>query len=254
MIDLPTLTVLLRGLHLAATLSLLGSAGFVVWMLPAAAGAADSLRRRLNRLAWISGLVAILAGAVWFVLQSAAIAGVEDLSELRDALPVVAMHTRFGTVLLARLGLLSVATLLARSAAAGLVRAGGSSMPCPDKGAGGPTWQGGGIRLFATLLLTAAALGLQGLIGHAGAMEGTAAEELVASESLHLIAAGIWLGALLPLGLALKALPQVDQSCLRLRAEGLSYREISRILGISLGSVSASLVRSLARLEQADRR
>ncbi|RXH54601.1 RNA polymerase sigma factor [Granulicella sibirica] len=56
------------------------------------------------------------------------------------------------------------------------------------------------------------------------------------------------------LGSALKALPQVDQSCLRLRAEGLRYREISKILGISLGSVSASLVRSLARLEQADRR
>jgi RNA polymerase sigma-70 factor, ECF subfamily len=56
------------------------------------------------------------------------------------------------------------------------------------------------------------------------------------------------------LGFALRALPQVDQSCLRLRAEGLRYREISKILGISLGSVSASLVRSLARLEQADRR
>ena len=56
------------------------------------------------------------------------------------------------------------------------------------------------------------------------------------------------------LGFALKALPKVDQSCLRLRAEGLRYREIAKILGISLGSVSASLVRSLARLEQADRR
>ncbi|ADV83759.1 RNA polymerase sigma factor [Terriglobus saanensis] len=53
---------------------------------------------------------------------------------------------------------------------------------------------------------------------------------------------------------ALDALPQVDQSCLRLRAEGLRYREISKILGISLGSVSASLTRSLARLERVERR
>jgi len=53
---------------------------------------------------------------------------------------------------------------------------------------------------------------------------------------------------------ALDALSNVDQSCLRLRAEGLRYREISKILGISLGSVSASLARSLARLERADRR
>jgi RNA polymerase sigma-70 factor (ECF subfamily) len=53
---------------------------------------------------------------------------------------------------------------------------------------------------------------------------------------------------------ALNALPQTDQQCLRLRAEGLRYREISKILGISLGSVSASLARSLARLERAERR
>lgn len=53
---------------------------------------------------------------------------------------------------------------------------------------------------------------------------------------------------------ALHALPGVDQRCLRLRAEGLRYREIGRILGISLGSVSASLARSFARLERAEGR
>lgn len=53
---------------------------------------------------------------------------------------------------------------------------------------------------------------------------------------------------------ALKALPIEDQLCLRLRNEGLRYREIANIVGISLGSVSASLSRSLARLEKADLR
>jgi RNA polymerase sigma-70 factor, ECF subfamily len=43
-------------------------------------------------------------------------------------------------------------------------------------------------------------------------------------------------------------LPEQDQCCLRLRAEGLRYREIAKVLGISLGSVSISLSRSLARL------
>lgn len=52
----------------------------------------------------------------------------------------------------------------------------------------------------------------------------------------------------------LHALPLEDQLCLRLRAEGLRYREISRVVGISLGSVSASLHRSLARLQEVDRR
>jgi RNA polymerase sigma-70 factor, ECF subfamily len=48
------------------------------------------------------------------------------------------------------------------------------------------------------------------------------------------------------------ALPEADQSCLRLRAEGLRYREIAAVLGMSLGAVSISLTRSLARLIRAD--
>jgi RNA polymerase sigma-70 factor, ECF subfamily len=50
------------------------------------------------------------------------------------------------------------------------------------------------------------------------------------------------------------ALPEADQGCLRLRAEGLRYREIAAVLGISLGAVSISLTRSLARLIRADGR
>jgi RNA polymerase sigma-70 factor, ECF subfamily len=50
------------------------------------------------------------------------------------------------------------------------------------------------------------------------------------------------------------ALPEEDQCCLRLRAEGLRYREIAALLRISLGAVSISLTRSLARLTRADGR
>ena len=52
----------------------------------------------------------------------------------------------------------------------------------------------------------------------------------------------------------LDALPQEDRCCLQLRAEGMSYRDIAEILGISLGSVAAYLTRSLDRLARADRR
>ena len=45
-----------------------------------------------------------------------------------------------------------------------------------------------------------------------------------------------------------EALPEPDRRCLLLRAEGLRYREIASILEISLGSVSISLSRALARL------
>ncbi len=48
--------------------------------------------------------------------------------------------------------------------------------------------------------------------------------------------------------LALDALPERDNQCLRLRAEGLRFREIAQVLRISLGAVSISLTRSVARL------
>ena len=47
------------------------------------------------------------------------------------------------------------------------------------------------------------------------------------------------------------ALPEQDRRCLILRAEGLRYREIAEVLDISLGAVSLSLGRSLARLARA---
>jgi RNA polymerase sigma-70 factor (ECF subfamily) len=49
-----------------------------------------------------------------------------------------------------------------------------------------------------------------------------------------------------------RALPEQDQSCICMRAEGLRYREIAASLGISLGSVAASLARSLAKLSRVD--
>lgn len=48
------------------------------------------------------------------------------------------------------------------------------------------------------------------------------------------------------------SLPEEDRCCLRLRAEGLRYREIAAVLGKSLGSVSNSLTRSLERMSRAD--
>jgi RNA polymerase sigma-70 factor (ECF subfamily) len=48
------------------------------------------------------------------------------------------------------------------------------------------------------------------------------------------------------------ALAPLDQYCLSLRAEGLGYREIARVLGISLGAVSLSIQRSLTRLQRAE--
>ena len=48
-----------------------------------------------------------------------------------------------------------------------------------------------------------------------------------------------------------RALPERDQCCLSLRAEGLRYRDIAEVLGMSLGAVANSLERSLSRLARA---
>ena len=52
----------------------------------------------------------------------------------------------------------------------------------------------------------------------------------------------------------LQALPEQDRCCLLLRAEGLKYRQIASLAGVSLGSVATSLSRSLARLARAAKR
>jgi RNA polymerase sigma-70 factor (ECF subfamily) len=51
----------------------------------------------------------------------------------------------------------------------------------------------------------------------------------------------------------LNALPERDRRCLHLRGDGLRYRDIARVLGISLGAVAKSIARSIARLERSDR-
>ncbi len=56
------------------------------------------------------------------------------------------------------------------------------------------------------------------------------------------------------LQVTLDALPERDGQCLRLRAEGLRFREIADVLGISVGAVSLSLTRSVARLARAAQR
>jgi RNA polymerase sigma-70 factor (ECF subfamily) len=50
-----------------------------------------------------------------------------------------------------------------------------------------------------------------------------------------------------------RALPEMDRRCLYLRAEGLRYREIVEVLGMSLGAVAQSLERSLSKLGEVER-
>ncbi len=47
-----------------------------------------------------------------------------------------------------------------------------------------------------------------------------------------------------------RALPDRDRRCLYLRADGLGYRAIAKILGVSLGSVAKSVTRAMERMQR----
>jgi putative copper export protein/mono/diheme cytochrome c family protein len=239
MTSLATTMALLRGVHLAAALSLLGTASFIAWMLPAAGAAAAPLRRRLTRLCWVNGLVAVTAGLAWFGLQTATFVDAHSLTGAIEAFPLVALHTRFGNVLTVRIGLLVIATLLPFV----MARPSPPSSTPPSRVLSTPERPGvdglgpaplaaplgahrgsmAGVCIHLTVALTAGALGLQGFIGHAGATGGAIGDGLVLSEALHLLAAGLWLGALTPLWLSLRTLPlaQAARVCERFSPIGL---------------------------------
>jgi len=190
----------LRGAHLIALLSLFGTLVFLAAVAPAAlaeAGAAGPpARRRLLRIARLSAALALVIGIAWLVLEAAIIAGAENAASALHALPTVALDTQFGRFVLLRLALLVAVLPLVGARRLGLA---------------------------AAIALAGIALAVQALIGHAGAAGGRLGATLIGSESIHLLAAGAWLGGLLPLLVVIRLLPQPAAAiaCRRFTAIGL---------------------------------
>jgi copper resistance protein D len=158
--------IVVRGLHFAATVVATGTASFLVLV---AESGVDALRRRLVTLIWTALALAVLSGAAWLLLFAA------DLTDEPGAAWTVLSETRFGLIACARL-------LLAAALAVLIV------------------WP----RLRWLALATAAAfIALLGLIGHAGATPGAAGDLQLATDVVHLLAAGAWLGGLPALAILL---------------------------------------------------
>ncbi len=193
-----TVIALLRGFHVAAMLSLVGIGAFRALILPSGYVDEPRLSRRLRVLGWGSVALALLSGAGWLCVEAKAMADAGSLAAAMEAVPLVATGTRFGTVLLCRFGLI----LLAAVAVGLRGRAGGWLLIVPS----------------------VIAVGMQGLLGHAGATDGATGDGLVVSEALHLTAAGAWLGALLPLWIGAACLPraQAAEACERFTPVGLA--------------------------------
>jgi len=173
--------IFVRAVHFAATVLASGTVAFLVLVAGPAARAKNppgfaNLRGQLITLTWIALVVAVLSGAAWLVLLASDILGasIADVCLHGGLWPVVG-DTRFGLVWIVRFIL---ALLL------------GVLMVWPA------------MEEFQ-LATAAALLALPALVGHAGAAPGIAGDIHLASDIVHLLAAGAWLGSLLPLTLLL---------------------------------------------------
>jgi putative copper resistance protein D len=175
-----------RGLHLAASVLLVGSAGLLVIAGHSDRPTALRWQAQASRLSGALVAVALVAGVIVLALQAAALEQRPAAAREPAALTRVALETQAGVVWTVRQSLLLLlgAFLLVR---ADLARR--------------ADWRA--ARAYA-LGLGAVALGLLAAAGHAAAVEpGTATA--IAVDVVHLLGAGLWAGALPALALLLGA-------------------------------------------------
>ena len=217
----------LRAIHFAATII---AAGVVIFdfvvaapAFAAAAGMFDPdiirLRSHWSWLVWASLAVAAVSGAIWVVQLAGDIYAAPIAEIWRDGgVWTVARGTRFGQVSLARLG---AAALLA------------ASLPILTRSADRGLWSACAIALAIAILIGPA------WTGHAGATPGIAGEFPLAADSLHLMAAGAWLGGLPPLAMLLAAAWQGKQP-LWVSVTAVAVRRFSLLGVISVSALLAS--------------
>ena len=185
-IDGSWLLTAMRGVSVAALLSVFGTLVFRVFVVTRCFGqmpapAVDAVTCRLLRITQASiaaGMVAMLA---WLALQTADMADAASLRATLAALSPVVAGTDFGHVIA-----LQLAAALAASIALG--------------------WRDSAVRPPIALGFAAVALGLQSGHSHAASMY-PGPSWLLVSDVVHLLAAGAWLGGLLPLLLVVRDSP-----------------------------------------------
>jgi copper resistance protein D len=176
-----TALIAARALHFAAQISLAGCFAFVVLVArpvfdEAGGVVSNVLRRRLAIIAWASLILALLSSLPWLFLVARDMSGQPIYSLLSNGvLTTLLTKTRFGHGFLLRLALIVALVPFAATIGKHASR----------------------DRLAA--ILAALLLGATAWEGHAGAEEGIEGTIHLAADATHFIAAGFWLGALLPL-------------------------------------------------------
>jgi putative copper resistance protein D len=176
------LLIIVRGIHIGASIVIAGTFTFdLIILFPAArrsSGNSHGVERRLFRLAVWSLLVALLSAVLWFWLEVASMNGLS----LKDALSTTAwqtvlFETKFGRVWQLRLALIVAAFVLVASALAQLQAR----------------------RALIVVLWLASVVSLISLAWISHAAAATVHPFGVLGDMLHLCAAGVWIGGLVPL-------------------------------------------------------
>ena len=216
MIDLGL--VIARLLHYAAVTTLAGVSFFPLYV-HADAEPILSLRWRQGVLL-AAAVAALFSGVLWFVFAVANMSGtLADVAD-REVLWTVLNETTFGSVWMARM-LLAVIVLGVTSR-----RFASTAGPRPDR-----------IMPFLTAALLATLAG----VGHSQIEEGVAGVIHVTSDAAHLLAAGAWLGGLLPLAFILlhftretETARATDLDEILLRFSGMGYIAVTTLIGSGL--------------------
>jgi putative copper resistance protein D len=172
------LLIAARALHFAGALSLVGVLGFAMFI---AGDPPPRLVRQLRIMAQLSAAVLLLTAPLWLILVAASMSADTLAVTISSGAPkTVLIDTQFGHAL----GLRFFLTLLLLPLIARL-----DKRRVPDR---------------VAVLLAGVGVAAIAWQGHAGAELGRDAVIHLSADAVHLVAAGLWLGALLPLMLALR--------------------------------------------------
>ena len=204
--DAPLIWV--RIVHFAAVISVTGALLFLTFIaepmfrkLDGAAKIAAVVRSWLTWIEWSGLALVVLSGAAWLVFKAAEMGDVPWQAVFsEDLVPMVLWGTDFGRDWIARsvLAALLAAALIAARPARAYYR------PC----------------LIVACVLASGLIGTLAWAGHAAATGDGLGPVHIVSDILHLVAAGAWVGALLPLALVLgAALVRLDTSSIAIARE-----------------------------------
>jgi copper resistance protein D len=213
MIDLGL--VLSRFLHYAASTMLAGVAFFPLYAY--AAAEPERLVRWRGRVLLCSAILALIGCVGWFAFSVAQMSG--GLADVIDpeVVGAVVHHTGFGVVWMTRMAV-----------AAGLVAV---TIMLPSRSSMG--------RDLLIAVLAAGLLASLAGAGHAQMKDGWEGALHVTADAAHLLAAGAWLGGLLPLGIILLGnretrMDAVDVEGVLTRFSGMGYAAVATLVGTGL--------------------